>query len=95
MDLSVGHRQDGFAGSILQQAHRLPGRDWYRYINLHLIVIIVYRGDDDRVLPMPCECILAVGQQQLLVAAAVKRLILIVDAANGGDEFRKLTLESI
>ena len=42
--LDVYKRQ---AGSILQQAHRLPGRDWYRYINLHLIVIIVYRGDDD------------------------------------------------
>ena len=95
MDLSIGHGKDGSAGAILQQVHCFFGRDWYRYINLHIIPVIVHRGDDDRVRTMPGKGILAVGQQQFLVAAPMELFVFVMDAANRADELGKFTIPFI
>ena len=95
MDLSIGHGQDGSAGAILQQVYCFLGRDWYRYIKLHIIPIIVHCCDDDRVHAMPGKGILAVSQQQFLIAAPMELLVFVMDAANRADELGKFTIPFI
>ena len=64
-------------------------------INLHIIPVIVHRGDDDRVRTMPGKGILAVGQQQFLVAAPMELFVFVMDAANRADELGKFTIPFI
>lgn len=56
---------------------------------------IVHRGDDDRVRTMPGKGILAVGQQQFLVAAPMELFVFVMDAANRADELGKFTIPFI
>ena len=64
--------------------------DWNR--KAAFLVITVGCGDADAALGMPCEGILAVGEQQFLVAPAVEFRIFRMDTGQLCDQVRKITV---